>query len=157
MPKSIFVNFTSIGSYSKRYNFFKYLLQLQPQIALLKLPSREIWLQLQNKHLFLINEGTNQNQTGEGNIVLWSSNTTFSVGLFHGLRLSNGQFFGAIPSTGTQGITGAEWKWVSTWPSHTIPVPKPEGSLPEPAAPSSCHRGDAPGSAGPLSSAKTPT
>lgn len=108
MPESIFVNFTSIGSYSKRYNFFKYLLQLQPQIALLKLPSREIWLQLQNKHLFLINEGTNQNQTGEGKKVLWSSNTTFSVGLFHGLRLSNGQFFGAIPSTGTQGITGAE-------------------------------------------------
>lgn len=79
------------------------------------------------------------------------------MGFLHCLRLCNGQRFDAIPSTGTQGITGAEWKWVSTGPSHAIPVPKSEGSLPEPAAPSSCHRGDAPGSAGPLSSAKTPT
>lgn len=35
--------------------------------------------------------------------------------------------------------------------------PEREGSVPEPAAPSSCHRGDAPGSAGPLSSATTAT
>lgn len=35
--------------------------------------------------------------------------------------------------------------------------PEEERSVPEPAAPSSCHRGDAPGSAGPRSSAKTPT
>lgn len=40
---------------------------------------------------------------------------------------------------------------------HWLPVPKRARSVPEPAAPSSCHRGDAPGSAGPRSSAKTAT
>lgn len=52
MSESMPINSTSISSYSKRYSFFKYLLQLQPQIALLTLPSREIWLQVQSQHFF---------------------------------------------------------------------------------------------------------
>lgn len=48
-------------------------------------------------------------------------------------------------------------KKISREISSMLPVPTREGSVPEPAAPSSCHQGDAPGSAGPLSSAKTAT
>lgn len=92
---------------------------------------------------------------------LQSPNTTFSAELLYSFKISLMVTVLVTPPAPCSGrVTWAlsEQNKNQFAPGlATPPVPKAEGSLPEPAAPSSCHRGDAPGSAGPLSSAKTAT